>query len=81
VENLGQWVQVTVQNHGLGVVGGRQPLERSARAYPGNAGGIGLATSRAIIELHGGRVWVETGGGAAEGSTFFVQLPRGRAGR
>ncbi|HZR08528.1 MAG TPA: hybrid sensor histidine kinase/response regulator [Myxococcales bacterium] len=81
VKVLGGWVQVTVQGSGLGA--GRDPqqriLQRSARAYPDDAGGIGLATTRAIIERHGGRVWMESGR-SGEGSTFFVELPGRRAG-
>ncbi len=35
--------------------------------------GLGLPISRQFIEMHGGRIWVESEIGA--GSTFFVQLP------
>ena len=37
--------------------------------------GLGLPISRRLVEMHGGRLWVESTGVHGEGSTFFVEMP------
>jgi signal transduction histidine kinase len=37
--------------------------------------GLGLPISRRLINMHGGRLWVESTGNPGEGSTFYVELP------
>ena len=37
--------------------------------------GFGLALTKRLVELHGGRLWVESEGVEGKGSTFFFVLP------
>ena len=67
-----------VRDNGMGV-----PPEHHERIFglfnkldPTSEGtGIGLALVKRIIELHGGRIWIESEAG--NGSTFYFTLPRG----
>jgi len=74
-----EWIQLSVRDHGIGVPRDQQQriFERFARinAEDGVGIGLGLAISKAIVEQHGGRIWVESTGKQGEGSTFHVRLP------
>lgn len=78
-ERAGGEVRVTVSDHGPGVPESEAPFvfDRFYRARPASgrpAGhGIGLFAARRLVELHGGRIWLESEPG--EGCRFIFTLP------
>jgi signal transduction histidine kinase len=71
-------VVLTVADDGPGIPAAEQEriFERFYRAGGGNGqtgSGLGLPIARALVELHGGRLWVESA--PSQGSTFYVSLP------
>ena len=75
----GQLVQVSVADTGVGVAPEDQEAIFEEFRQVGTADrkvegtGLGLALSRKLVELHGGRIWVESQVG--HGSTFTFTLP------
>lgn len=77
----GSVVEFRIQDQGRGIPADQ--LERvferfhqvkTADAREKGGSGLGLPICRAIVEQHGGRIWVESKVG--EGSTFIVALPQ-----
>ncbi len=76
-----QVVQFFIQDTGIGIPPEDIPhmfqkfyrVDSSATRTIGGTG-LGLFISRKIVELYGGRVWVESELG--KGSTFYINLPR-----
>ncbi len=75
------FVEVSVRDHGVGIAPefAKRLFSRYER-YEKTSGkiigtGLGLAIAKQIVEMHGGRIWVETTVGS--GSDFRFTLPMG----
>ncbi len=77
----GAWLRVSVRDTGVGIVpevkerifnAFEQGEQTVTRTFGGL--GLGLAISKAIVELHGGTIGVESEG-KGKGATFHVMLP------
>ncbi len=67
-----------VRDHGIGIAPKDHEIVfnifhrlHPEKEYPGN--GMGLALAHRIVELHGGRIWVESR--VEEGAAFYFTLP------
>lgn len=84
----GDEVRIVVEDQGPGVPVGKErqifdTFTRGERESATAGVGLGLAVCAAIVQAHGGRIWVEPvravteQGGAPAGARFVVALPRG----
>jgi len=76
-----QFITIGVQDTGIGIPADKQDKifeeftqvdASTTRQYGGT--GLGLAITRRFVQMHGGKVWVESELG--KGSTFYFTLPR-----
>jgi len=82
VEQAGGEMVLYVRDNGIGIDPRVQPILFSLfqKLDPETEGmGIGLALVRRIVELHGGRIWVESEG-PGKGATFRFTLAKTRRG-
>jgi signal transduction histidine kinase len=77
---IGRWVIISVRDQGIGIAPEDLPRiwERFYRVDNTNTRqiggtGLGLNITKALVELHGGRIWAESIIG--EGSSFHFTLP------
>jgi signal transduction histidine kinase len=86
-EGRGELLLIAVEDTGIGIrkedlVRIFEPFEQVdssiSRRYQGT--GLGLALTRQMVELHGGRIWAESGG-EGKGSTFQFVIPLSGAAR
>ena len=74
------FLQIAVRDTGVGIPAAEQKklFARFFRASSASAAGalgagLGLHITRALVELHGGRIWLESEAG--QGAAFFVTFP------
>ncbi len=82
VHATGDEIQIDVQDTGIGI-----PEEAQARVFERffrgehpfvlstSGTGLGLSIVQHLVEMHNGRIWVESSGVPGEGSTFSFTLP------
>jgi Amt family ammonium transporter len=78
----GECLKVTVADTGIGIAARDQErifleFEQVDSSYgrQQQGTGLGLALTKRLIELHGGRIWVESEGVEGKGSVFTFLLP------
>ena len=79
---LPQFLRVEVSDNGVGIRSGdRERIFREFEQVDSSYNrkqqgtGLGLALSRRFVELHGGRIWVESEGIEGRGSSFTFLIP------
>jgi histidine kinase len=81
-KRLNDEVQISILDTGIGISPEHLSqifdrfyrVDKSRSRQAGGGSGIGLTIARALVEAHGGRIWVESAGDG-KGSTFVFTLP------
>ncbi len=73
-----EWLRIDVHDTGIGIAAEDQPrvfeeFRQVGRERAREGTGLGLTLTKRFVELHGGRIWVESAPG--QGSTFSFTLP------
>lgn len=71
-------IRIALRDNGIGIPSDQlnkifDLLKRLAGQFEGS--GVGLALAKKIVDMHDGRIWVESE--ENQGSTFYVELPEG----
>ena len=82
IHQLSGELQVDVQDNGIGIPVDQQPMVFE-RFYRGehpfvlatSGTGLGLSIVQHLVEMHNGRIWLQSSGVPGEGSTFSFTLP------
>jgi signal transduction histidine kinase len=81
-QHVGDQIEIAIRDNGMGIAVREQDriFERFYRGEQalimGVAGaGLGLSIALTMVEMHGGRIWVNSSGIPGKGSTFTVSLP------
>ncbi len=79
-KDLGEYVRFEVTDQGPGIPADELPnifmkffRSKNAKASPIKGSGLGLYLAKYFVELHQGKIWVESSYG--NGATFVVELP------
>jgi signal transduction histidine kinase len=72
-------IEISVADTGIGIAAADQEVifdefrQLKSGSAPREGTGLGLALTRKFVEMHGGRIWVESELG--KGSKFTINLP------
>ncbi len=75
-----KYITISIRDYGVGMTG--EQLDRvfdefykaDGSRHNFDSSGLGMPICKRIVEMHGGRIWAESGG-LGNGSTFFFTLP------